>query len=181
LTLLDSEDVRANIGTGTVKLGQSDRIGVLNMKRYAILALLPLTALLGACAGPSNSASVYSSAQTMNEQIVRMGTVESVRNVTIANPESGVGTMTGAALGGLGGSQVGHGNGSAAVGIIGAVAGGIIGNRVENQANNRPGFEITVKLDNGELRSITQAADEMFRPGERVRLLSNGYTTRVTH
>jgi outer membrane lipoprotein SlyB len=110
-----------------------------------------------------------------------MGTVESVRNVTIANPESGVGTMAGAALGGLGGSQVGGGNGSAAVGILGAVAGGIIGNRVENQANNRPGFEITVKLDNGELRSITQAADEMFRPGERVRLLSNGYTTRVTH
>ena len=151
------------------------------MKRIAILALVPLTALLAACAGPSNSGSVYSSHQTMNEQTVRLGTVESVRNVTIANPESGVGTMAGAALGGLGGSQVGGGNGSAAVGILGAVAGGIIGNRVENQANNRPGFEITVKLDNGELRSITQAADEMFRPGERVRLLSNGYTTRVTH
>jgi outer membrane lipoprotein SlyB len=113
------------------------------MKRIATLALVPLTALLAACAGPSNSGSVYSSYQTMNEQIVRMGTVESVRNVTIANPESGVGTMAGAALGGLGGSQVGGGNGSAAVGILGAVAGG--------------------------------------RPGERVRLLSNGYTTRVTH
>ena len=151
------------------------------MKRLSTLAIVSLTALLAACAGPSNSGSVYSSYQTMNEQSVRMGTVESVRNVTIANPESGVGTMAGAALGGLGGSQVGNGNGSAAVGILGAVAGGLIGNRVENQANNRPGFEITVKLDNGELRSITQAADEMFRPGERVRLLSNGYTTRVTH
>ena len=152
-----------------------------NMNRIAILALVPLSALLAACAGPSNSGSVYSNYQTMNEQTVRLGTVESVRNVTIANPDSGVGTMAGAALGGLGGSEVGGGKGSAAVGILGAVAGGIIGNRVENQANNRPGFEITVRLDNGELRSITQAADEMFRPGERVRLLSNGYTTRVTH
>jgi len=151
------------------------------MKHVSILAAAALTALLAACAGPSNSGSVYSSHQTMNEQSVRMGTVESVRNVTIANPESGVGTMAGAALGGLGGSQIGNGNGSAAVGIIGAVAGGLIGNRVENQVNNRPGFEITVRLENGELRSITQAADEMFRPGERVRLLSNGYTTRVTH
>jgi outer membrane lipoprotein SlyB len=151
------------------------------MKRIVILALVPLSALLAACAGPPNSGSVYSHYQTMNEQTVRLGTIESVRNVTIANPESGVGTMAGAALGGLGGSQVGQGNGSAAMGIIGAVAGGIIGNRVENQANNRPGFEITVRLDNGELRSVTQAADEMFRPGERVRLLSNGYTTRVTH
>jgi len=151
------------------------------MKRIAILALVPLSALLAACAGPSNSGSVYSSHQTMNEQTVRLGTIESVRNVTIANPESGVGTMAGAALGGLGGSQVGQGNGAAAMGIIGAVAGGIIGNRAENQANNRPGFEITVRLDDGQIRAITQAADEMFRPGERVRLLSNGYTTRVTH
>ena len=151
------------------------------MKYVSVFAAVVVTALVAGCAGPSNSGSVYSSAQTMNEQSVRMGTVESVRNVTIANPESGVGTMAGAALGGLGGSQVGNGNGSAAVGIIGAVAGGIIGNRVENQVNNRPGFEITVRLENGELRSITQAADEMFRPGERVRLLSNGYTTRVTH
>lgn len=151
------------------------------MKNISAITVVSLSALLAACAGPSNSNSVYSSYQTQNEQSVRMGTVESVRNVTIANPESGVGTVSGAALGGLGGSQIGRGNGSAAVGIIGAVAGGIIGNRIENQVNNRPGFEITVRLENGELRSITQAADEMFRPGEKVRLLSNGYTTRVTH
>ena len=146
-----------------------------------VAAVLAFAGLLAACATPPESGSVYNSYQTMNEQVVRMGTVESVRNVTIANPESGVGTMAGAALGGLGGSQVGNGNGSAAVGIIGAVAGGLIGQRVERNASNRAGFEITIKLDSGELRAITQPADEMFRPGERVRLLSNGYTTRVTH
>jgi outer membrane lipoprotein SlyB len=151
------------------------------MKNKLALTIVSLSVLLAACAGPSNSGSVYNSYQTMNEQSVRLGTVESVRNVTIANPESGVGTVSGAALGGLGGSQIGNGNGSAAVGIIGAVAGGIIGNRLEHQVNNKPGFEITVRMENGELRSITQAADEMFRPGEKVRLLSNGYTTRVTH
>lgn len=151
------------------------------MKHRSALVLVSLSVLLGACAGPSNSGSVYNSYQTMNEQSVRMGTVESVRNVTIANPDSGVGTVSGAALGGLAGSEIGHGSGSGAVGLIGAVAGGIIGNRVENQVNNRPGFEITVRLENGELRSITQAADEMFKPGERVRLLSDGRKTRVTH
>ena len=147
---------------------------------------LPLVAiitagLLAGCATPPQSGSVYRSYQAQSEQVVRMGVVESVRNVTIVNPESGVGTMGGAALGGLAGSQIGSGNGSAAVGIVGAIAGGLIGNRVEANANNRPGFEITVKLDNGELRAITQSADELFRPGERVRLLSNGYQTRVTH
>lgn len=152
------------------------------MKRAFLLpAALACAAILAGCATPPESGNVYNAYQTMNEQSVRMGTVESVRNVTIANPDSGTGTVAGAALGGLGGSQIGHGNGSAAVGILGAVAGGIIGNRIENQANNRPGFEITVRLDNGEMRAITQLADEAFRPGERVRLLSNGYNTRVTH
>jgi outer membrane lipoprotein SlyB len=138
-------------------------------------------ALLAGCATTPQSGSVYRSYQTQNEQVIRTGRVESVRNVTIANPESGVGTMGGAALGGLAGSQAGRGNGSAAMGIVGAIAGGLIGQRVEAGANNRRGFEITVKLDSGELRAVTQTADELFRPGERVRLLSNGYQTRVTH
>jgi outer membrane lipoprotein SlyB len=153
------------------------------MKSAAIPLSLALAfaGLLTGCATPPESGSVYNSYQTMNEQVIRMGTVESIRNVTIASPESGVGTMSGAALGGLGGSQVGGGKGSIATGIIGAVAGGLVGQQVERNASNRTGFEITVRLDSGELRAITQPADEMFRPGDRVRLLSNGYTTRVTH
>lgn len=147
---------------------------------------LPFAALLAAgllagCATPPPSGSVYHYGQAMQEQVVRMATVESVRNVTIVNPESGVGTMGGAALGGIGGAQIGSGSGSAAASVAGAIAGGLIGNRVEANANMRPGLEITVRLDSGELRAITQAADEMFRPGERVRLLSDGYQTRVTH
>jgi outer membrane lipoprotein SlyB len=150
------------------------------MKR--ILIPVALVALLAGCANPAPSGQVYSVYQTQNEQIVRMGTVESVRNVAIANQDTGVGTVGGAALGGLAGSQVGHGGGSAAVGILGAIAGGVIGNRIENQANTRPGLEITVRLDSGELRAVTQLADEPFRPGDRVRLLTDGNRrTRVTH
>jgi outer membrane lipoprotein SlyB len=145
------------------------------------VATLALAGILAGCATPPESGNVYNSAQAMREQVVRMGTVESVRNVTIASPEAGTGTLTGAALGGLAGSEVGGGKGSIATGIVGAVAGGLAGQHVEHAASNRAGFEITVHLDSGELRAITQPADEMFRPGERVRLLSDGYTTRVTH
>ena len=147
----------------------------------AILALALVTSLSGCVVAP-HSASVYSGYQTQNEQTVRMAMVESIREVTITNRNTGTGAMTGAALGGIAaGSNVGGGNGSIAAGIVGAVAGGLVGQAVEANANNRKGFEITVKLDNGELRAITQEADEMFRVGERVRLLSAGRTTRVTH
>jgi outer membrane lipoprotein SlyB len=145
------------------------------------LAALALAGILAGCGTPPESGNVYNSYQTMHEQDVRMGVVESVRNVVIASPETGVGTATGAALGGLAGSEVGGGKGSWAAGIVGAVAGGLAGQQVEQGSGKRPGFEITVHLDSGELRAIVQPADEMFRPGERVRLVSDGVMTRVTH
>ncbi|MFZ6758989.1 glycine zipper 2TM domain-containing protein [Undibacterium sp. Ji50W] len=147
------------------------------------LIILVAVASLSACAVTShNSGSVYNSRQTQNEQSVRMGYVESLREVTIDRGQSGVGTAAGAALGGIAaGSSIGKGNGSLAAGIVGAIAGGVIGQNVEKNATQVRGLEITVKLDNGELRAVTQDADEPFRAGDRVRLLSNGRTTRVTH
>lgn len=150
------------------------------MKKLFLIAALG--AMVAGCAVTPNSASVYNSSQAQGEQTVRMGVVESIRNVTIDKGSSGVGTLGGAALGGIAvGSNVGGGNGALAAGIIGALAGGALGNQAEARLNNRPGLEITVRLDNGELRAITQDADEAFRVGERVRLLSSGRTTRVTH
>ena len=152
------------------------------MKAFISLTLVSgLTLALSACVVAPNSGSVYNARQAQNEQSVRMASVESVREVTIDKGSSGTGTLAGAALGGLAGSAVGGGKGAIAAGILGAVAGGVAGQNVEANATNRKGFEITVRLDNGDLRAITQDADEMFRAGERVRLLSDGKKTRVTH
>ncbi|MES2070556.1 MAG: glycine zipper 2TM domain-containing protein [Pseudomonadota bacterium] len=147
------------------------------------LLMITAIAALSACAvSPQSSNSVYRSHQTQNEQTVRMGVVESVREVLIDGGKSGVGTVAGAAVGGIAaGSNIGGGNGAIAAGILGAVAGGLIGNKIEDNATHRRGLEITVRLDNGELKAITQDADEGFRAGDRVRLLSAGRTTRVTH
>jgi outer membrane lipoprotein SlyB len=159
-------------------LESASRIPEIAMK---VTPTLTCAALLAGCVTTPQSGSVYHAHQTQTEHVVRTGTIESVRNVVIANPESGVGSMGGAALGGIAGSYAGHGRGSAAASIAGAIAGGLLGQRVEASANNRPGVEITVKLDSGEVRAVTQTADELFQPGERVRLLSDGYMTRITH
>jgi outer membrane lipoprotein SlyB len=79
------------------------------------------------------------------------------------------------------GSTIGSGGGSVAAGLLGAVLGGIAGSAAENRLTQRRGLEITVRLEDGDMRAITQEADEVFRPGDRVRLLSSGGTTRVTH
>ncbi len=152
------------------------------MKKLLMVVPIAAVALLSACSTPSNSGSVYRANQTQTEQTVRMGYVDSIRNVTIEKGQTGVGTLAGAALGGIAaGSNIGGGNGAIAAGIVGAVAGGLVGQKVESNLNHKPGFEITVRLDNGDIKAITQDADEAFNVGDRVRLLSNGRTTRVTH
>jgi len=112
---------------------------------------------------------------------VRFGVVESVRPVRISPHDTGVGTAGGAALGAVAGSNVGGGNGQIAGAIGGAILGGIIGNSIEHSANEQQGLEITVQLDSGRYISVVQGAEEPFRPGERVRILSGRGHTRITH
>ena len=146
------------------------------------MGLVVLVASIGltGCAGRSNSGSVYTPGQAQREQTVRMGVVESVRQVTIEPQQSGVGAATGGIVGGVAGANIGGGRGSIIGTVLGAVAGGLAGQAAEGAFSRKAGLEITVKLDNGELRAITQEADETFRPGERVRLLSGTGPTRVT-
>src|SRR4249920_1826044 len=140
-----------------------------------ILAAIAAAALVG-CAS-SKSGSVYSREDARVEQTVRMGVVESVRSVSIEGTKSGIGAVAGGAAGGIGASAIGHGVGSAVAAIAGAVAGGLLGAAAEEGLTRQEGVEITVRLDNGELRAIVQTADEVFKPGERVRLVSvNGQT-----
>ena len=62
--------------------------------------------------------------------------------------------------------------------IVGAILGGIIGNAVEREAQRaRHGVELTVRLDHGRMIAVVQDdAGEAFRPGDRVRVLSDGMT-----
>jgi outer membrane lipoprotein SlyB len=143
----------------------------------AALAIFTVTG----CATQQRSASVYRAGEAQREQTVRMATVESVREVTIDRGQTGVGTGAGAIVGGVAGSSVGQGKGSVIGAVAGAVAGGIVGQAIENQSSKVPGVEITVRLDNGDLRAIVQEIDgQQFKPGDRVRLLSEGGVTRVT-
>lgn len=146
-----------------------------------LIAIVACAALIGGCA-TSQSGSSYRPAQAQHEMSVRMGVVESVRQVTLEGKKSGAGTMAGAAIGGIAGSNIGGGNRGSAVGtILGAVGGAVAGHAIEEGVNKKAGLEITVKFDNGSMSAITQEADEQFRQGERVRVLSGGGVTRVTH
>lgn len=153
--------------------------------RLVVATLIAGSLAMSGCASNSSSADVYTASQAQREETIRMGTVDSVRAVKISSNNgqpSGIGVLGGGALGALAGSAIGGGRGSIATGIIGGLAGAVAGNSIENGVAMRDGLEITVRLDNGDMRAITQSATgEIFRAGDRIRLLSSGGVTRVTH
>ncbi|MGN6580623.1 MAG: glycine zipper 2TM domain-containing protein [Bordetella sp.] len=149
--------------------------------RLAVVAALGLSlSVLAGCATPSASSSVYTYDQAQREQIVRTGTITGIRPITIQKSgTSGVGAVAGGAVGGVAGAGVGGGMGNVLATVGGAVVGALAGNAIENQMGKTSGYEITVRLDNGETRVIAQAADQPLSVGQRVQVISGAGPTRV--
>jgi outer membrane lipoprotein SlyB len=145
------------------------------------LALIAAVAGVGSLAGcvvaPPNSVSAYD-AQRMSTVVD--ATVLSVRPVTLQGRDTGVGTVSGAVIGGIAGSNVGGPRTGGIVGLAGAVVGGLIGNAVERDATQRPAYEILVQLRNGDRRPVVQVAGpDVFAVGEPVIMVTTGGRTRV--
>lgn len=147
---------------------------------FGIGTLLASVLLLAGCPA-STSGGAYSRDQARQVQTVQMGVVESVREVQIEGTKTPIGAGAGAVVGGVAGSNVGGGKGAIIGTTIGVIAGGLAGAAVEEGVTRTKGYEITVKLDNGKLIAVTQAADETFRAGDKVRVLTGGGVTRVSH
>ena len=111
----------------------------------------------------------------------RMGTVESVERINTDQARHlGAGAVIGALIGGVVGNQIGHGSGRTLATVGGAVAGGVVGDQVQNrERQNREGYLIRVRLDNGSRLTVAQDASIFLRVGERVRIEGEGQNLRV--
>ena len=152
------------------------------MRKLFSILILSTSVLLTGCIPSSRSSEVYGREQTMKASMVEMGVVTALRPVRIEGTNSPVGGMGGAVIGAIGGSTIGGGRGSAVAAVLGAIAGGLAGAAIEEGATTQNGVEITVRLDNnGRSLAVVQTADEPFKLGDRVRVLSNPYETRISH
>ena len=135
--------------------------------------------LVGGCA-QGLGGSTYSRTEARRAMTVQFGTIEAVRGVLLEGTKTPIGSVAGAAVGGIAGNTIGGGRGQAVATVIGAVAGGLAGSAVEESATRTQGVELTVRLDDGQFLAVVQADEgEGFRAGERVRVLRDAGTTRV--
>ena len=140
--------------------------------------LVVMVILITGCAyNPSE----YSYYNVQQEQTVRYGFIDSVRIVNVGGPNTGLGAASGAIIGGIAGSHIGGGSGQVVGAIGGALVGGIIGNNIEASNNNYQTEEYTIHLENGRTIVIVQPYGQNLRPGDRVKIISDGYNnSRVT-
>jgi len=104
------------------------------------------------------------------------GVVQSVHAVKKKGQGTGVGAVAGGVVGGVVGNQFGHGNGRAAMTVLGAVGGGLAGNEIEKRSRSVTVYQVTVKMDDGSVRSFEQAV----APAVGARVVAEGNKLRVT-
>lgn len=141
--------------------------------RAALIAL----ALLGGCQR-SVSPDTYAVGSVGQVNRATKGTVLSARAVNISGTQSGLGPMAGAAGGGIIGSQIGQGGGTALAVLAGVVVGGIAGAVIEDAASRQTGVEYVVETENGSLLTLVQGPGRSFVSGERV-LVIYGTQSRI--
>lgn len=109
---------------------------------------------------------------------VDCGTVESVREIKQAGDGSGLGAVAGGVAGAVLGNQVGGGTGRRIATVAGAVGGAVAGHQVEKHVKSNTVYEISVRMDDGNVRSFTEANPPSWRAGDKVRVQDGRLTTQ---
>ncbi len=140
--------------------------------------LLIITLLQIGCS--LHSGSTYDRGEMGQPQSFSKGTIISERNVTVKGTETGVGAVSGAVLGGLGGSTVSDDGPISAIGAIGgAIVGGMVGAKAEELIMRDNASEFIIQPDVGDPFTLIQVNDEKLKTGDRV-LIINSDKIRVT-
>jgi len=102
------------------------------------------------------------------------GVIDDIRAVTQAGEGSGLGAVAGGVLGGILGNQIGGGTGKKIATVAGVAGGAYAGHQVEKNQKKTTHYEITVRMKDGSLRSLTQDSPPAWRIGDRVRVEGGG-------
>ncbi|MFC4932238.1 outer membrane lipoprotein [Massilia sp. GCM10023247] len=143
-----------------------------------LAAVVAAGALISGCASsPSYNNGGYASGGYAggynNTASTGYGTIESIQVTQADARTSGAGAVVGGLVGALAGNQVGSGSGRTAATVAGGVAGAAIGNSVERNraAGGQEMYQVNVRMDNGEYRTVVQDSVYDLRVGNRVRVV----------
>ena len=106
------------------------------------------------------------------------GTVASIHAVELKGDATGLGAVAGGVTGAVVGNQIGRGNGNTAMTILGAAGGAFAGNEIEKNAKKHYSYRVTVRMDDGSFRTVSQPNAPALTVGERVRVVDGTVVAR---
>ena len=146
-------------------------------RTLAAVAVAAAALLSGCASSPSYNNGYANNAYDRgysNSASMAYGVIESIQVTQAENRTSGGGAVVGALVGALAGNQIGSGSGRTAVTVAGGVGGAMVGNNIEKNRNAGGGqemYQVNVRMDNGEYRTVVQDSVYDLRVGNRVRLV----------
>ena len=143
------------------------------MNRHIILGFTTLMLAWGAttAAAQTQSNAAPAAAKPAAANCTTCGMIESIRYVEEKGKGSGAGAVVGGVAGGVIGHQFGSGRGNTVATIAGAGVGALAGNEVEKNVKKKSYYVVTVRLDNGSKRSVSQTAKPAMKEGDRVKIV----------
>lgn len=106
------------------------------------------------------------------------GVVESIRAAEVKIQGSGVGAVAGGVTGGVIGNQIGGGSGRVIATVVGAAGGAYVGNEIERNVKKSTVYQVTVRMEDGSSRTVTESVPPAFGVGEKVRIVDGRLTAR---
>jgi outer membrane lipoprotein SlyB len=116
------------------------------------------------------SAQVERSTRAAGQTCTGCGTVEAIRTVEVKGEASGLGAVAGGVTGAIVGNQIGNGRGQTAMAVLGAAGGAYAGHEIEKNVKKRYSYRVTVRMDDGSYRTVSQASAPTVGVGSKVRV-----------
>jgi outer membrane lipoprotein SlyB len=106
------------------------------------------------------------------------GVVESIQASEVKPQGSGVGAVAGGVTGGVLGNQIGGGTGRVIATVVGAAGGAFVGNEIEKNVKKNTVYRVTVRMDDGSVRTVTDSVPPAYRVGEKVKVVDGRLNAR---
>jgi outer membrane lipoprotein SlyB len=106
------------------------------------------------------------------------GVVEAVDLVKQEGQGTGLGAVAGGVAGGLIGNQFGKGTGRTVATVAGAAGGAYAGHEVEKYAKTTKHWNVRLRMDDGNMRTISQDTEPGFRAGDPVKVVDGKVVAR---
>ena len=143
--------------------------------------LIALALMSSGCESLSNlgsSGGSQAEAKPIASNVNGTGTIQTIE-VVPRSQGLGLGTLAGAAIGGVLGHQVGGGTGNTVSTVAGAAGGAYVGHEIEKRRRtDNQIYKVTIRMDDGTTQSFAQEAEPTVKQGDRV-TITNGVLSKL--